>query len=80
VVREGVRPYTANFNTTSTVGLESSPVAAAVAGLRANKARYFKNTNDHVFTVEPAGNARTARGHASCISRSTGWPSTKVGM
>ncbi len=42
----------------STVGLESSPVAAALAGLRAHEARYFKNKYDHVFTVEPASNAK----------------------
>src|SRR5260370_38322125 len=52
-------PYTVDFNTVSTVGLESSPVAAALAGLRANEARYFKNKYDHVFTVEPATNAKT---------------------
>jgi hypothetical protein len=51
-------PYTVDFNTVSTVGLESSPVAAALAGLRANEARYFKNKYDHVFTMEPAGNAK----------------------
>ena len=50
-------PYTVDFNTVSTVGLESSPVAAALAGLRANEARYFKNKYDHVFTVEPASKA-----------------------
>jgi hypothetical protein len=49
--------YTVDFNTVSTVGLESSPVAAALAGLRANEARYFKNKYDHAFTVEPAGSA-----------------------
>ena len=49
--------YTVDFSTVSTVGLESSPVAAALAGLRANEARYFKNKYDHVFTVEPASNA-----------------------
>jgi hypothetical protein len=52
--------YTVNFATVSTVGLESSPVAAALAGLRANEARYFKNKYGHVFTVEPASKARTA--------------------
>src|ERR1700738_3705880 len=52
-------PHTVDFSTVSTIGLESSPVAAALAGLRANEARYFKNKYDHVFTVEPAGNART---------------------
>ena len=51
-------PYTVDFDTVSTVGLESSPVAAALAGLRAHEARYFKNKYDHVFTVEPAGNAK----------------------
>ncbi|HET9076229.1 MAG TPA: phage tail protein [Acidimicrobiales bacterium] len=51
--------YTVDFNTVSTVGLESSPVAGALAGLRANEARYFKNKYDHVFTVEPASDART---------------------
>ena len=51
--------YAVAFNTVSTVGLEPSPVAAALAGLRANEARYFKNKYDHVFTVEPAGNAQT---------------------
>jgi hypothetical protein len=51
-------PYTVDFNTVSTVGLESSPVAAALAGLRANEARYFKNKYDHVFTVEPASKAK----------------------
>jgi hypothetical protein len=53
-------PYTVDFSTVSTVGLESSPVAPALAGLRANEARYFKNKYDHVFTVEPAADARAA--------------------
>ncbi len=52
-------PYAVDFNTVSTVGLESSPVAAALAGLRANEARYFKNKYDHVFTVEPASKAKS---------------------
>ena len=51
-------PYAVDFNTVSTVGLESSPVAAALAGLRAHEARYFKNKYDHDFTVEPASNAK----------------------
>ena len=51
--------YTVDFETVSAVGLESSPVAAALAGLRANEARYFKNKYDHAFTVEPASNAKT---------------------
>jgi hypothetical protein len=50
--------YAVDFTAVSTVGLESSPVATALAGLRANEARYFKNKYDHVFTVEPASDAR----------------------
>ncbi len=49
--------YAVDFREVSTVGLESSPVAAALAGLRANEARYFKNKYDHVFTVQPASDA-----------------------
>ncbi len=52
-------PYAVDFNDVSTVGLESSPVAAALAGLRAHEARYFKNKYNHVFTVEPASDATT---------------------
>jgi hypothetical protein len=52
--------YAVDFHTVSTVGLESSPVATALAGLRANEARYFKNKYDHVFTVEPASTADKA--------------------
>src|SRR5881398_4039207 len=51
-------PYVVDFNTVSTVGLESSPVADALAGLRANEARYFKNKYDHEVTVEPASEAQ----------------------
>ena len=52
--------YTVDFTTVSTTGLESSPVAAALAGLRANEARYFRNKYDYVFTVEPADDAKAA--------------------
>jgi len=51
--------YTVDFNVVSTVGLESSPVAAALAGLRAHEARYFKNKYDHAFAVQPASRAKT---------------------
>ncbi|MGA2448267.1 MAG: phage tail protein [Polyangiaceae bacterium] len=47
-----------DFENVSTVGPESSPVAAALAGLRANEARYIKNKYDHVFAVEPAAKAK----------------------
>lgn len=46
-----------DFVTVSTAGLESSPVADALAGLRANEARYFKNKYDLVFATVPATDA-----------------------
>ena len=49
--------YTVDFQDVSTIGLETSPVAEALAGLRANEARYFKNKYSHVFTVQPAADA-----------------------
>ena len=49
--------YIVDFENVSTAGLESSPVAQALAGLRANEARYFKNKYGHVFTVSPASEA-----------------------
>ena len=56
---ECVTSYAVDFNTVSTVGLESSPVAAALAGLRANEARFVARKWGHVFTVEPASKAKT---------------------
>ena len=53
-------PQVVDFKTVSTKGLEASPVAAALAGLRANEARYFKNKFDHDFAVEPANEAKKA--------------------
>jgi hypothetical protein len=51
-----------DFGTVSTCGLESSPVAAALAGLRANEARYLRNKYGHVFTVKPAREAKDTIG------------------
>ena len=50
--------YLVDFTNVSTIGLEASPVAPSLAGLRANEARYFKNKYDHDFTVEPASDAK----------------------
>ena len=47
-----------SFTDVSTAGLESSPVAEALAGLRANEARYFSNKYKHTFTVAPAAEAQ----------------------
>jgi hypothetical protein len=53
-------PHVVDFENVSTEGLESSPVADALAGLRANEARYYRNKFGHVFTVEPAAEAPDA--------------------
>jgi hypothetical protein len=50
-------PTVVDFQEVSTAGLESSPVTDALAGLRANEARYYKNKYDHVFAVSPADEA-----------------------
>ncbi|MGC5772862.1 phage tail protein [Paenibacillus pabuli] len=50
--------YIVDFKHVSTVGLESSPVAAALAGLRANEARYFMNKYKHEFEVIPADESK----------------------
>ena len=47
-----------DFKDVSTVGLETSPVAGALAGLRANEARYFMNKYQHEFTVTAAGESQ----------------------
>jgi hypothetical protein len=51
-------PHIVDFENVSTDGLQASPVASALAGLRANEARYYRNKHGHVFTVEPADEAR----------------------
>jgi len=53
-------PYVVDYENVSTQGLESSPVADALAGLRANEARYYRNKFGHVFTTEPADEAAEA--------------------
>lgn len=46
--------YQVDFKTVSTIGLETSPVAEALAGLRANEARYYWNKYKHEFATVPA--------------------------
>lgn len=50
--------YIVDFNKVSKVGLESSPVAESLAGLRANEARYFMNKYKHEFTTVSAGESQ----------------------
>jgi hypothetical protein len=47
-----------DFENVSAVGLESSPVAGALAGLRANEARYFMNKYKHAFRVLAASESQ----------------------
>jgi hypothetical protein len=51
-------PTVVDFENVSTAGLESSPVADALAGLRANEARYFMNKYKHAYSVTPASESR----------------------
>jgi hypothetical protein len=46
--------YEVDFKNVEIDGLESSPVADKLAGLRANEARYFWNKYKHVYTTYPA--------------------------
>lgn len=62
-------PYTVDFEHVSTAGLESSPVAEALAGLRANEARYYRNKYGHVFTVSPASEVPEVVDRVSTILR-----------
>ena len=62
-------PYIVDFENVSTVGVESSPVAEALSGLRANEARYYRNKYGHVFTVSPANEVPEAVDWVSRILR-----------
>lgn len=50
--------YVVDFKDVSNVGLETSPVADALAGLRANEARYYMRKYKHEFTVMPANKSQ----------------------
>jgi hypothetical protein len=60
-------PYIVDFKSVSTYGLESSPVAEKLAGLRANEARYFMNKYKHEFQVLPAGESQDTVGYVNRI-------------
>jgi hypothetical protein len=59
--------HVVDFKEVSTSGLESSPHAAALAGLRANEARYFMNKYQHAFTVEPASKSKETLAYVTKI-------------
>ena len=56
-----------NFTEVSTEGLESSPVAKTLAGLRAHEARYFKTKYDHDFVVKPAAKSKATLSYVQKI-------------
>jgi hypothetical protein len=53
-IERGSMAYRVNFSTVETTGLESSPVARSLAGLRANEARYFWNKYKFTYIAYPA--------------------------
>ena len=56
-----------DFKNVATAGLETSPLVNALAGLRANEARYFKNKYNHDFTVNPASESKDVLDYVSNI-------------
>ncbi|MGG5738068.1 MULTISPECIES: phage tail protein [Bacillus cereus group] len=56
-----------DFKNVTTAGLESSPVAEALAGLRAHEARYFMNKYKHEFTVVPASESEETLNYVNRI-------------
>jgi hypothetical protein len=58
---------TVDFENVSLMGLESSPVAKSLAGLRANESRYYKNKYNHDFTISPASKSKEIVDYVSNI-------------
>lgn len=50
--------YLVDFKNVSQIGLETSPVVAALAGLRANEARFFYNKYKAEFVTTPAAESQ----------------------
>lgn len=58
-MKEGIEmAYLVDFKEVSTQGLETSPHKEALAGLRANEARYFMNKYNHEFTTISASEGK----------------------
>ena len=62
-------PTIVDFTNVSTAGLETSTFASALAGLRANEARYFKNKYNHDFAVTPAAESKDVLDYVNRILR-----------
>jgi len=67
IAREVNMQYVVDFKNVSTVGLESSPVAEALAGVRANEARYYMNKYKHEFTVLPVSESSETLDYVSRV-------------
>lgn len=60
-------PKIVDFENVSATGLESSPLSGALAGLRANESRYFRNKYNHDFAVSPASETISIVDHVNNI-------------
>lgn len=66
-------PQNISFTEVSAAGLESSPHAQALAGLRANEARYFSTKYGHAFaTLDPAEGAAVVAFVAEVLQKERG--------
>ncbi|MGE5420284.1 MAG: phage tail protein [Chloroflexota bacterium] len=63
---------TVDLEKVSVAGFETSPVAEALAGLRANEARYFRNKYDHDFTTLPASESQNTLDYVNNILKERG--------
>ena len=59
-----------DFKNVSVTGLETSPVVQALAGLRANEARYYMNKYKHVFETLPADESPETLAYVNNILKS----------
>lgn len=60
-------PHIIDWKDVTTAGLETSPVAAALAGLRANEARYFHNKYAATFATESGASAEPLVSHVARV-------------
>lgn len=63
-------PIIVDFSNVSIVGLETSPNAKSLAGLRANEARYFMTKYKHQFSVEKAAESTKTIDYVNRILKS----------
>ena len=69
-MKEGIEmAYLVDFKEVSTQGLETSPHREALAGLRANEARYFMNKYNHEFTTISASEGKDTLDYIENILR-----------